>query len=325
MTLTGLAIQNLASPMVLFFVLGLIAAFARSDLSVPESVAKFLALYLLMSIGFRGGAEVAHHGLTGQLMATILAGIALSFAIPPLAFVLLRATTRLKPVDAAAVAAHYGSISAVTFAAVTGALNLLSLPFEGYMVAVAAAMETPAIMSALGLARPHRAPSALSNGHSVWREVLLNGSVVILLGAFVVGMITGGRGLATLKPFLIDLFPGFLCLFLLDMGLVAGRGLKNGRQHMSPALVLFAVVMPLIGASIAAVLSLAIGLSVGGTAVFMTLAASASYIAVPAALRLALPEANPAISLTMSLGVTFPFNLMLGIPLYIAVASMITR
>lgn len=161
------------------------------------------------------------------------------------------------------------------------------------MVAVAAAMETPAIMSALGLARPHRAPSALSNGHSVWREILLNGSVVILLGAFAVGMITGARGLATLKPFLIDLFPGLLCLFLLDMGLVAGRGLKNGRQHMSPALVLFAVVMPLIGASIAAVLSLVIGLSVGGTAVFMTLAASASYIAVPAALRPALPEANP--------------------------------
>jgi uncharacterized protein len=325
MSLTELAMQNLLSPMVLFFVVGLLAAFAKSDLTVPEAVAKMLSLYLLMSIGFRGGAEVAHYGLTTKLIATIAAGIALSFATPILAYAILARTSRLTPIDAAAVAAHYGSISAVTFAAVTGALTQLQLPFEGFMVAVAAAMETPAIVSALSIARPHRAQTATADGQGVWREVLLNGSVVTLLGAFVVGMITGQKGLATLKPFLVDLFPGFLCLFLLDMGLVAGRGLQHGRRYLTPALGVFAVVLPLIGAAFAALLSAVIGLSAGGTAVFMTLAASASYIAVPAALRLALPEANPAISLTMSLGITFPFNLLVGIPLYIAVANAIAR
>ena len=325
MTFTDLAAQNLLSPMVLFFVVGLFAAFAKSDLTVPEPVAKLLSLYLLMSIGFRGGTEVTHHGLTPQLAATIGAGILLSFAMPFLAYAALKRISRLSAVDAAAVAGHYGSISAVTFAAVTGALNQLSMPFEGYMVAVAAAMETPAIMAALNLARPHRDQWATANGNHIWREVLLNGSVVTLLGAFVVGMISGQRGLATVKPFLVDLFPGFLCLFLLDMGLVAGRGLQHGRKYLTTSLGIFAVVMPLIGASIAAALSLVIGLSPGGTAVLMTLAASASYIAVPAALRLALPEANPAISLTMSLGVTFPLNLLLGIPLYIAVANAITK
>ena len=323
MSLSALAFQNLLSPMVLFFVVGLVAAFARSNLSVPEAVAKFLSLYLLMSIGFRGGAEAAHHGLTPQLVASIGAGVALSFSIPVLAYAILRRTTRLNAIDAAAVAGHYGSISAVTFAAVTGALTQLGLPFEGYMVGVAAAMETPAIMSALNIARPHRDKAATSPNEPVWRDVLFEGSVVTLLGAFIVGMATGQQGLTIVKPFLVDLFPGFLCLFLLDMGLVAGRGLQQGRKNLTPALIGFALVMPLIGAALAAVLAKAIGLSPGGAAVFMTLGASASYIAVPAALRLALPEANPAIPLVMSLGVTFPFNLLVGIPLYLSVATML--
>ncbi len=325
MTLTQLAFQNLLSPMVLFFVVGLVAAFAKSDLTVPEAVAKLLSLYLLMSIGIRGGAEVAHHGATPQLLASVAAGVAMSFAIPILAYYILRRTSRLNPIDAAAVAGHYGSISAVTFAAVTGALNQLSLPFEGYMVAVAAAMETPAIISALNLAQPHRKLSPNTDGQGVWREVLLNGSVVALLGAFVVGVVAAQKGLTTVKPFFVDLFPGFLCLFLLDMGLVAGRGLQHGRKDLTTSLGLFAVLMPLLSAAIAAGLSVMIGLSAGGTAVLMTLAASASYIAVPAALRLALPEANPSIPLTMAIGVTFPFNLLFGIPIYIAVASAIAK
>ena len=325
MTLTDLALQNLVSPMVLFFVVGLLAAFAKSDLTVPEPVAKLLSLYLLMSIGLRGGAEVAHYGASVQLVGSLAVGIALSFAMPVLAYRILMRTSRLSPIDAAAVAGHYGSISAVTLAAVTGALTQIALPFEGYMIAVAAAMETPAIMSALKLARPHRDASAEATGLTVWREVLLNGSVVTLLGAFAVGMITGQKGLATVKPFLVDLVPGVLCLFLLDMGLVAGRGLQQGRRHLTASLGVFAVAMPLAGAAIAAVLSTMIGLSAGGTAVLMTLAASASYIAVPAALRLALPEANPAIPLTMSLGVTFPFNLLIGIPLYISTANWLAR
>ena len=319
-----LAIQNLLSPMVLFFVLGLIAAFARSDLSVPESVAKLLALYLLMVIGFKGGVEVAHNGLTFRLIATIAAGIALSFFMPLIAYALLRKMSKLSPVDAAAVAGHYGSISAVTFAAVTGALNSLNISFEGYMAAVAAAMETPAIFSALILAARHTGEQKgpLMPPHLL-REVAFNGSIVMLLGAFAIGIATGGRGMTMLKPFLIDLFPGFLCLFLLDMGLVAGRGLGQGRKHLSAAVVSFAIIMPLIGAVLAAGLARMIGLSIGGTAVLMTLAASASYIAVPAAMRLALPQANPAIALTLSLGVTFPFNLIIGIPVYIAAASKI--
>ncbi len=323
MTVFDLALQNLLTPMVLFFVLGLAAAFVRSDLSVPEGAAKLLALYLLLSIGFRGGAEIGHQGISAKLVYSIGAGVLLSFAIPFLAYAILRAVTRLKPVDAASVAAHYGSISIVTFVAATGTLLHLSIPFEGHMIAVAAAMETPAILSALYIARRGAPKNTETNGSSVMREVLFNGSVVILVGAFVIGIITGTNGLTLMKPFVVDLFPGFLSLFLLDMGLVAGRGLTHGRRYLSLMLVGFAVVMPLIGASFAAPLALLIGLSVGGTAVLMTLAASASYIAVPAAMRLALPAANPAIALTLSLGVTFPFNLTVGIPLYIAVAMRI--
>lgn len=320
-----LAFQNLLSPMVLFFVLGLLAAFARSDLSIPEAIAKLLVLYLLLSIGFRGGAEVAHHGLTGQLVATLAAGVLLSFAIPFIAYALLRATTTLTATDAAAVAGHYGSISAVTFVAVTGTLVQMTIPYDGYLVAVAAAMETPAIFAALLIARRMTARAdTVANGDFV-RDVVFNGSIVMLVGAFAVGAITGQRGMTMLKPFILDAFPGFLSLFLLDMGLVAGRGLTRGWRLMSIPVAAFAIVMPLTGGALAAALATLIGLSIGSTAVLITLAASASYIAVPAAMRLALPEANPAIALTLSLGITFPFNLLIGIPFYIAVAGRIAH
>ncbi|ABD08523.1 Protein of unknown function DUF897 [Rhodopseudomonas palustris HaA2] len=319
-----LALQNLLSPMVLFFVLGVAAALARSDLSIPEPVAKLLALYLLMSIGFKGGVEVAHQGVDGTMIATIAAGIGLSFAMPFLAYLILRATSRLDPVNAAAVAAHYGSISAVTFVAVTGTLGQLGIAWDGYMVAVGAAMETPAIVAALLIARGRTDTAAPGESRgAVLREVMLSGSIVILLGAFVIGALTGARGAAMLKPFLTDAFAGVLCLFLLDMGLVAGRGLAQGRRHLSLPVTIFGVVMPLIGGALAGGLAWIIGLSTGSTAVLITLAASASYIAVPAAMRLALPQANPAVALTLSLGITFPFNLLVGIPLYIAVAGRI--
>jgi hypothetical protein len=320
MSFFDLAGQNILSPMVLFFVLGAALSLARSDLSIPGSVAKLLSLYLMMSIGFRGGVEVAHHGLSATLAAALAAGVMLSFAIPFVAFALLRAATRLSVPDAASVAAHYGSISAVTLVAVTSALGQLGIPFEGYMIAVAAAMETPAILSALFLARGGQAQG---RGSELVREILLNGAVVMLLGSFLIGIVTGDRGQVLMKPFLVDAFPGFLCLFLLDMGLVAGRGLRDERRVLSLRLAVFAVVIPLIGGMCAALLAPWIGLSTGGIAVFITLAASASYIAVPAAMRLALPSANAAIPLTLSLGVTFPFNLLLGIPLYIAVARWI--
>lgn len=318
MTFFSLAGQNLLSPMVLFFLLGAGLSLARSDLSIPGAVAKLLSLYLMMSIGFRGGVEVAHHGPSITLAAALAAGVALSFGIPFLAYAILRVVSRLSPVDAAAVSAHYGSISAVTLVAVMSVLNQMAVPFEGYMIAVAAAMETPAILSALLLAKKSDMGTRRSE---LLREILLNGAVVMLLGSFAIGIVTGDRGLALLKPFLVDSFPGFLCLFLLDMGLVAGRGLRDDRRALSASVVVFAVAMPLIGGACAASLSPLVGLSTGGTAVLITLAASASYIAVPAAIRLALPEANPAIPLTLSLGVTFPFNLLFGIPLYIAVAQ----
>lgn len=321
----SLGLQNLLSPMVLFFVLGLLAAWARSDLAIPEAIAKFLALYLLLSIGFRGGAEVSHHGLTTPLLLAIATGVALSFGTPFLAYAILRAATKLRSIDAAAIAGHYGSISAVTFVAVTGVLGQLAVPYDGYLVAVAAAMETPAIFAALLIANRNRGEAADGGGREFLREVAFNGSIFILLGAFAIGAITGQRGMALLKPFIVDPFAGFLCLFLLDMGLVAGRGLKQGWRYLTVAVTSFAVVMPLIGAGIAAAAAALIGMSAGSAAVLITLAASASYIAVPAAMRLALPAANPALALTLSLGVTFPFNLLLGIPLYIALASRIAQ
>lgn len=313
----NLAVANLLSPMVLFFVLGLAATVARSDLSIPEAIAKAMSLYLMMGIGFKGGASVAHHGLDEKLGLAILAGVALSAAIPLIAFRLLIATSHLPRVDAAAIAAHYGSISIVTFLAATQALELSGIKFEGYMVAVAAAMETPAIIAALWLARTGE---TRMDGTTL-REVMLNGSIVMLVGSFLIGVVTGANGMKAISAFIVDPFKGILCLFLLDMGIIAGRGLREGRKNLTLPVVLFGLYMPLIGGALGAVASWLLGLSLGSTALMITLAASASYIAVPAALRLALPEARPAIYLPLSLGVTFPFNLTLGIPLYIAVAA----
>ncbi len=321
-----LAASNLLSPIILSFALGLFAALARSELSVPEAAAKALSLYLLFAIGFKGGASVAAHGIDGRLMAAVGAGLVLSFGLPFIAFALLRVMTNLGRIDAAAVAAHYGSVSIVTFVAATSVLESRAIAAEGYMVAVAAAMEAPAILSALWLvARGNRAASPEPG---LWREILLNGSIVLLTGAFVIGMITGEKGLAEISSFIVAPFKGVLCLFLLDMGLVAGRGLRDARGSAGGGIglgaVLFGLVMPLIGSMAGLALGLAVGLSAGGVALMMVLAASASYIAVPAAMRVALPEANPSIYLTLSLGVTFPFNLILGIPIYVAVAQALT-
>lgn len=317
----GLAADNLISPIILSFALGMFAALARSDLSIPEAVAKGMSIYLLFAIGFKGGAGVAAHGIDARLVGALLAGLVLSFLIPFVAFGLLRILTRLETVDAAAVAAHYGSISIVTFVTATSVLQGRGLDAEGYMVAVAAIMEAPAILSALWLvARTGR--SAGMDG-DLWREILLNGSIVLLVGSFLIGWITGQEGLAKIESFIVSPFQGVLCLFLLDMGLVAGRGLRSARGALGFGAVAFGLVMPPIGAVFGLIAALVLGLSAGGAALMMTLAASASYIAVPAAMRVALPEANPSIYLTLSLGVTFPFNITVGIPLYVTVASMI--
>lgn len=319
----ALAGANLLTPMILCFALGLFAALARSELSVPEAAAKALSIYLLFAIGFKGGVSVADHGLDGSLIAALVAGVILSFALPFAAFAMLRVLTNLSATDAAAVAAHYGSISIVTFVTATSVLTSQGIASEGYMVAVAAAMEAPAIISALYLAS-RSGGSAERMDAELWREILLNGSIVLLVGSFAIGLITGADGMARIESFIVSPFQGVLCLFLLDMGLVAGRGLRGARGVLSGGALAFGLLMPVVGAAAGLAAGLALGLSTGGVALMMTLAASASYIAVPAAMRVALPEANPSVYLTLSLGVTFPFNLTLGIPAYVAVAGALT-
>lgn len=317
-----LAANNLISPIILSFVLGVFAALARSDLSVPEAVAKGMSIYLLFAIGFKGGVSVADYGVDIRLALSLLAGVALSFALPIVAFGMLRAMSGLNRLDAAAVAAHYGSISIVTFVAGTSMLDSAGLAYEGYMVAVAAAMEAPAILSALWLIS--RGGDGRRMDSELMREILFNGSIVLLVGAFLIGWATGQDGLAKIDSFIVAPFQGVLCLFLLDMGLVAGRGLRQGGAVLRAGVLAFGVLMPLVGASFGLAAGLVLGLSSGGVMLMMALSASASYIAVPAAMRVALPEANPSIYLTLSLGVTFPFNLTLGLPLYLAVASAVT-
>jgi hypothetical protein len=320
--LLQLALDNLLSPIVLSFALGLLAALARSDLSVPEAVAKGLSIYLLFAIGFKGGVSVADHGIDLTLGLTLLAGVVLSFALPLAAFAMLRVLSGMSRTDAAAVAGHYGSISIVTFVAATSVLQAAGIASEGYMVAVAAAMEAPAILSALWLISRGGAGEADMDG-DLWREILLNGSIVLLLGAFAIGAITGQEGLALISSFIVAPFQGVLCLFLLDMGLIAGRGLREAGV-LDRGAIAFGVMMPVIGATAGLGAGVLLGLSTGGVMLLMTLSASASYIAVPAAMRVAVPQANPSIYLTLSLGVTFPFNLTLGIPLYLAAAQIMT-
>ena len=318
LTLAG---QNLLTPMILSFALGAAAALARSDLTVPEAAAKTMALYLLFAIGFKGGVAVSKNGIDGHVLAALAGGIVLSFLLPFIAFALLRTMSRLSVPEAAAVSAHYGSISIVTFATASAALSSMGIEAEGYMVAVSAAMESPAIISALWLAARNGTGTRMDA--RLWREILLNGSIVLLIGSFIIGLSTGADGMAQIAAFVVAPWLGVLCLFLLDMGLVAGRGLRAARGLISPALLAFGIVMPLIGAATGLAMAMLLGLSVGGATLLMVLAASASYIAVPAAMRVALPEANPAIALTLSLGITFPFNLTLGIPAYLAVAQAV--
>ncbi len=321
----SLAGANLISPIILSFALGLAAAMARSDLSIPEAVAKGMSIYLLFAIGFKGGAAVSAHGMDATLLMAVGAGIVLSFGLPFVAFGLLRTMTGLPRLDAAAVAAHYGSISIVTFVAATSVLEGRGIDAEGYMVAVAAAMEAPAILSALWLVARGSSNGSQGGGArmepELMREIMLNGSIVLLIGSFAIGAITGEDGLAEIAPFIVSPFKGVLCLFLLDMGLVAGRGLRQSKGVLGIGAVAFGIAMPLVGSVLGLGLGMVIGLSTGGVVLMMVLAASASYIAVPAAMRVALPEANPAVYLTLSLGVTFPFNLTLGIPIYLALAT----
>ncbi|HEX8448641.1 MAG TPA: sodium-dependent bicarbonate transport family permease [Allosphingosinicella sp.] len=310
-----IAIATLSSPVILFFILGMAAAFARSDLTIPEAMAKGLSIYLMVAIGLKGGVAVSKSGFTPDLAAAAAAGVALSFALPFLAFAILTRFARIDRVNAGAVAAHYGSVSVVTFVTAVEILERQALAPAGYMVAVLALMETPAIITGLLLSRggEHDGPGGL------WHEVLLNASVVLLIGSFVIGLATGAEGFASTAPLFDGLFRGLLCLFLLDMGLVAGRRLIETRALTARAAA-SAILLPIVNGAIGTVIGTAIGLGTGSAAALGILAASASYIAVPAAMRLALPKADPGLSLSMSLGVTFPFNIIAGIPLFTMLA-----
>lgn len=314
------AVSTLISPVILFFILGVLAAAARSDLSIPEPIAKGISLYLMAAIGLKGGVQVASAGYSGEMLLVALTGILLSFTIPILAFALLKSWGGLDRTNAGAVAAHYGSVSIVTFVTATDALTRGGSEPAGYMVAVMALMETPAILTGLLLAQSGVRSSAKAPGGHIWREVFLNGSVVLLLGAFLIGLIVGKEKYAAIAPVFTTGFSGILCLFLLDMGLVAVRRMRESKG-MTLRLASLGIALPLVNGSIGLALAVVLGLDAGSAAAFAMLAASASYIAVPATMRMALPKADPGIYLSMSLGVTFPFNIVIGIPLFTALAA----
>ena len=314
-----LILSNILNPPVLFFFLGMIAYGLKSDLEVPHPLPKLFSLYLLLSIGFKGGVELNHSGLTSQVILTLGAAIMMSVLVPLAAFFILK--RKMDVPNAAAVAAAYGSVSAVTFIAAVSFLGQLGIPFSGHMVAAMALMESPAIIVGIALARllgPQR------QGRFQWKPLLhdafCNGSVLLLMGSLLIGILTGAKGGESLAPFTNDLFKGMLCLFLLDMGIVSGRQL-GGIRKLGALPVGFATLVPFVNALLGIGLAWGIGLDRGDALLFAVLCASASYIAVPAAMRLALPEANPGLYVTMALALTFPFNIVLGLPCYMAIIS----
>ncbi len=315
------ALETLASPVILFFLLGLLAAALKSELAIPEAMAKGMSVYLMAAIGLKGGVAIADSGVNGEVAAAVAIGIVASLGIPFAAYGLLRSFGRLSRINAGAVAAHYGSVSVVTFVTAVEILSAIDLAPAGYMVAVLAVMETPAILSGLYLAR-RGVKASEQDGGSLWREVFLNASVVLLLGSFAIGWIAGPEKFEQVKPVFDTGFKGILCLFLLDMGLIAARRLIQTRA-INWRLVTLAILFPLVNGGLGVVAGTAIGLEVGSAAAFGVLCASASYIAVPAAMRLALPEADPGIYLTMSLSLSFPFNLIVNISLIAWLAGLL--
>ncbi|MFM8763058.1 MAG: sodium-dependent bicarbonate transport family permease [Solirubrobacterales bacterium] len=318
----SVALSNLASPGVLFFALGAFAATIRSNVGLPQQVAQALAVYLMAAIGFKGGAQLRESGFGSDAFLALGAGAVLGFTIPLIAFALLRRFTPVKRVDAASIAAHYGSVSLVTFGAAVALFEQLGEPSSGYMPAVLALMEAPAIAVGVMLARQSGEKTGQSTGQVV-RDAMTTGSVVVLLGATAIGILLGAKGMASMDGFFVAPFTGVLALFLLDMGLVAFSRIGALREA-GWKLVGFAIYMPLIGAAMGILLGWGIGMGASDMALLATLAASASYIAAPAAMRLALPEANPGLSLPLSIGVTFPFNLIVGIPLYLELSKLVT-
>lgn len=316
------AIQaNLLSPAVLFFVLGVVAALVKSDLKFPEALYVTLTIYLLVAIGFKGGVAMSEAGLRAVWLP-LLAALVLGTVIPLWSYPVLRFVGKLSPVDSAAIAAHYGSVSAVTFIAATNFLKQVNEPFETYATAFLAVMESPAIIVGILLGK-----SSIQRTGPIWgdatrralHEAAFGRSVLLLVGALIIGALSGKRGMAMTEGFFVTPFQGVLALFLLEMGMVAARRLGDLRK-VGLFLLGFGVMAPLVHGCIGVALGHWAGLSLGGATLLGVLSASASYIAAPAAMRLSLPEANPTLYLTSALAITFPFNITVGIPIYFAMA-----
>lgn len=298
-------------PIILFFLLGIFAGLVRSELRLPSQVYDFVSMILLLTIGMKGGIELSKQpfmSLAPQVLAVLLAGMLL----PLVAFPVLRFIGGLKRPDAASIAAHYGSVSVGTYAVAVSYLQSKGVSYEEYMPLLLVVLEVPAIVIGILLARGIAKGTDWS---AVAHEIFAGKGIMLLLGGLAIGAISGAEGLKSIKPFFFSLFQGILALFLLEMGLIAASKLGTLKKY-GLFIVIFALLMPLFSASVGIALGLLLGLSIGGTAILATLIASASYIAVPAAMRISVPEANPTLSLTASLGVTFPFNVLVGIALY---------
>lgn len=310
--------DNLTSPALLFFILGIIAVQVKSDLEIPKNSSKFISLYLLFSIGFKGGQELAHSPLTMDIIWAVAFGVTIAIAIPFYTFFILK--RKLGIDNAGAIAAAYGSVSAVTFVTAVSFLELQKISFNGHMVAIMALMEAPAIIIGVLLISLYTKNNNIKIPEII-RHSFTNGSVILILGSLVIGFLASDSQAQGIKPFTTDLFKGFLVIFLLDMGMTSGRKLsdfiKNGWFTMA-----FAIIVPLINGCVIALLSGYITSEIGNRFIFAILAASASYIAVPAAMKIAVPNANPGLYLPMALAVTFPFNITIGFPLYYAVVLL---
>ncbi len=313
---SNLILSNLLNPAILFFFLGMLAVFVKSDLEIPAPIPKLFSLYLLLAIGFKGGVELSKSGLTSEVLLTVIAAIGMACIVPIYCFFILRWGLK-SDYDAAAIAATYGSISAVTFITASSFLKELGMDYHGFMVADLALMESPAIIVGLILVNIFAANHDREVSWSeVVKEAFLNSSVFLLVGSLVIGVLTGEHGAEILSTFTDKLFYGVLTFFLLDMGLVAAQRIKD-LQKTGVFLIAFSILMPLFNAGVGIALARFIGLETGDALLFSVLCASASYIAVPAAMRMTVPEANPSLYVSTALAVTFPFNIIVGIPLYL--------
>lgn len=317
---TDLLMDNLTNPALLFFVLGIIAVYLKSDLEIPPNSSKFISLYLLFAIGFKGGQELSHESFTSEIGWSMLFGVLISLVIPTYTFFILK--RKLNVFDAGAIAAAYGSVSAVTFVTAVSYLESQQLPLHGHMVAIMALMESPAIIIGLVLISIfNKDENEHISKSSAIKHSFTNGSVLLILGSLVIGCLANAKQAEGIRPFTNDLFKGFLAIFLLDMGITSGKNLKAFFSFgWFP--VLFSLIIPIINGSAVAFLSSKITDDVSNRFIFAILAASASYIAVPAAMKISAPKSNPGLLLPMALAVTFPINITIGMPIYFWISSL---